>query len=88
VKIVRLQRDRPVAAITRRTPCANLGYHGRPRDKNIVSEETDVTQVVAQIAAGQGASVSSTSTRVWQRKGKVKAILLPAGSEGRKRWTT
>ena len=59
------------------TAFANLGIT-TAADNNIVSEETDVTQVVAQIAAGEGDVGFVYVTDAIAAKGKVKAILLPA----------
>ena len=59
---------------------ANLGITVAA-DKNIVSEETDVTQVVAQIAAGQGDVGFVYITDALAATGKVKAILLPAAAK-------
>ena len=59
------------------TAFANLGITAAA-DKNIVSEETDVTQVLAQIAAGQGDVGFVYITDALSAKGKVKAIELPA----------
>jgi molybdate transport system substrate-binding protein len=56
---------------------ANLGITAAA-DANIVSEETDVTQVVAQIASGQGDVGFVYITDALAAKGKVKPILLPA----------
>jgi molybdate transport system substrate-binding protein len=46
--------------------------------KNIVSQQTDVTQVVAQIAAGQGDVGFVYITDARAAKGKVRPIRLPA----------
>ena len=59
------------------TAFANLGITAAA-DKNIVSEETDVTQVVAEIAAGQGDVGFVYITDALAAKGKVKYITLPA----------
>jgi len=59
---------------------ANLGITAAA-DKNIVSEETDVTQVLAQIAAGQGDVGFVYITDALSAKGKVKGILLPAAAK-------
>jgi molybdate transport system substrate-binding protein len=59
------------------TAFANLGITAAA-DANIVSEETDVTQVVAEIAAGQGDVGFVYITDALAAKGKVKAIELPA----------
>jgi molybdate transport system substrate-binding protein len=59
------------------TAFANLGITAAA-DKNIVSEETDVTQVVAEIAAGQGDVGFVYITDALAAKGKVKYIKLPA----------
>jgi molybdate transport system substrate-binding protein len=62
------------------TAFANLGITAAA-DKNIVSEETDVTQVVAQIAAGQGDVGFVYITDALAAKSKVTAILLPAAAK-------
>jgi molybdate transport system substrate-binding protein len=49
-------------------------------DANIVSEETDVTQVVAQIASGQGDVGFVYITDALAAKNKVTPILLPAAA--------
>ncbi len=59
------------------TAFANLGIT-TAADRNIVSEETDVTQVVAEIAAGQGDVGFVYITDALAAKGKVKYIELPA----------
>jgi molybdate transport system substrate-binding protein len=59
------------------TAFANLGITAQA-DANIVSEETDVTQVVAQIAAGQGDVGFVYVTDALAAKNKVTPILLPA----------
>jgi molybdate transport system substrate-binding protein len=61
------------------TAFANLGITAEA-DKNIVSQETDVTQVVAQIAAGQGDVGFVYITDALAAKGKVHAIELPAAA--------
>jgi molybdate transport system substrate-binding protein len=61
------------------TAFANLGITAAA-DANIVSEETDVTQVVAQIAAGEGDVGFVYITDAKAAAGEVKAILLPAAS--------
>lgn len=58
------------------TAFANLGITAAA-DRNIVSEETDVTQVVAQIAAGQGDVGFVYITDAKAANGKVTAIRLP-----------
>ena len=58
---------------------ANLGITAAA-DANIVSEETDVTQVVAQIAAGQGDVGFVYITDALAAKNKVTPILLPAAA--------
>ena len=62
------------------TAFANLGITAAA-DKNIVSEETDVTQVVAQIAAGQGDVGFVYITDALSAKNKVTPILLPAAAK-------
>jgi molybdate transport system substrate-binding protein len=59
------------------TAFANLGIT-TAADRNIVSQETDVTQVVAEIAAGQGDVGFVYITDALAAKGKVKYINLPA----------
>ncbi len=59
------------------TVFANLGIT-QAADKNIVSQETDVTQVVAEIAAGQGDVGFVYYTDALAAKGKVNYLLLPA----------
>jgi molybdate transport system substrate-binding protein len=59
------------------TAFANLGITAAA-DKNIVSEDTDVTQVLAQIAAGQGDVGFVYITDAISARGKVTAIQLPA----------
>jgi molybdate transport system substrate-binding protein len=59
------------------TAFANLGITAAA-DANIVSEDIDVTQVVAQIAAGEGDVGFVYITDALSAKGKVKPILLPA----------
>jgi molybdate transport system substrate-binding protein len=61
------------------TAFANLGITAAA-DANIVSQETDVTQVVAQIAAGQGDVGFVYITDALAAKGKVTPILLPAAA--------
>jgi ABC-type molybdate transport system substrate-binding protein len=61
------------------TAFANLGITAAA-DKNIVSEETDVTQVVAEIAAGQGDVGFVYITDALAAKGKV--TLHHASGEG------
>lgn len=58
---------------------ANLGITAQA-DANIVSEEDDVTQVVAQIAAGQGDVGFVYVTDALAAKNKVTPILLPAAA--------
>jgi molybdate transport system substrate-binding protein len=59
------------------TAFANLGIT-TAADRNIVSEETDVTQVVAEIAAGQGDVGFVYITDALAAKGRVTYITLPA----------
>jgi len=59
------------------TAFANLGIT-TAADRNIVSEETDVTQVVAEIAVGQGDVGFVYITDALAAKGKVRYITLPA----------
>jgi molybdate transport system substrate-binding protein len=59
------------------TVFANLGIT-TAADKNIVSEETDVTQVLAEIASGQGDVGFVYITDALTAPGKVKVIKLPA----------
>ena len=59
------------------TAFANLGITAAAT-KNIVSQATDVTQVVADIAAGQGDVGFVYITDAKAAKGKVTAIRLPA----------
>jgi molybdate transport system substrate-binding protein len=59
------------------TAFANLGITDAAT-KNIVSQQTDVTQVVAQIAAGQGDVGFVYITDAKAAKGKVTPITLPA----------
>jgi molybdate transport system substrate-binding protein len=59
---------------------ANLGITAAA-DANIVSEDTDVTQVLAQIAAGQGDVGFVYITDALSAKGKVTAIELPAAAK-------
>ncbi|HWH12051.1 MAG TPA: molybdate ABC transporter substrate-binding protein [Solirubrobacteraceae bacterium] len=59
------------------TAFANLGITAAAT-KNIVSQETDVTQVVAQIAAGEGDVGFVYITDAKAAGSKVKAIRLPA----------
>ncbi len=56
---------------------ANLGISAAA-GRNIVSQQTDVTQVVAQISAGQGDVGFAYITDAKASNGKVKAISLPA----------
>jgi molybdate transport system substrate-binding protein len=59
------------------TVFANLGIT-KAADRNIVSQETDVTQVLAEIAAGQGDVGFVYVTDALTAKGKVRYITLPA----------
>lgn len=59
------------------TVWANLGITAAAT-KNVVSEETDVTQVVAELASGQGDVGFVYITDALAAKGKVKYIRLPA----------
>lgn len=59
------------------TVFANLGIT-KAADRNIVSQETDVTQVLAEIAAGQGDVGFVYITDALTAKGKVRYITLPA----------
>lgn len=59
------------------TAFANLGITAAAT-KNVVSQQTDVTQVVAQIASGQGDVGFVYITDAKAAGGKVKAIGLPA----------
>jgi len=61
---------------------ANLGI-AAAATKNIVSQQTDVTQVVAQIASGQGDVGFVYITDAKAAGGKVKAISLPAKAKPR-----
>jgi molybdate transport system substrate-binding protein len=59
------------------TVFANLGIT-KAADRNIVSQETDVTQVLAEIATGQGDVGFVYITDALTAKGKVRYITLPA----------
>jgi molybdate transport system substrate-binding protein len=59
------------------TAFANLGITAAAT-KNVVSQETDVTQVVAQIAAGEGDVGFVYITDAKAAGGKVRSINLPA----------
>jgi molybdate transport system substrate-binding protein len=59
------------------TAWANLGIT-KAATKNVVSEQTDVTQVVAQIASGQGDVGFVYITDAKAAAGKVSVITLPA----------
>lgn len=68
------------------TAWANLGITAAAK-KNVVSEQTDVTQVVAQIAAGQGDVGFVYITDARAASGRVTAIGLPAEAKPQTRDT-
>jgi molybdate transport system substrate-binding protein len=63
-----------------RTAFMNLGITG-PAMKNVVSQATDVTQVVAEVALGQADAGFVYITDAKAANGKVKVIALPASAK-------
>jgi molybdate transport system substrate-binding protein len=76
VKLVICQAAVPCGDYARKA-FENLGITDKAM-KNVVSQTTDVTQVVAQIATGQGDAGFAYITDAKSAGGRVKAIELPA----------